>query len=263
MPLLQLQPETQYVPTGMYDITQFPANSFVVKYIDPVSGNVGKAAVMSTVSGGTTTYSILIGNTQYQLAGYQTHYADVYVGGGWLTADICDPADTNGNSIDLVANPTYQWHDSFGNAKTGLIQSRDVYITAMNALFRSYTGDAVKILPSSASYPKYSTTPLGGGTGSSGWGLFSTFLYNGQTVSGPCPGLTTYGGWPATTYNNITYSILGFAVTTTPNLTFPWKSGLPVKNVFNGGYSTYGQYTTENGSKHSGAIRLTATGYGS
>ena len=104
MPLLQLQPETQYVPTGMYDITQFPANSFVVKYIDPVSGNVGKAAVMSTVSGGTTTYSILIGSTQYQLVGYNTKYANYYYLGNSLgSLDFKQQIDTT-SYLDSLGN---------------------------------------------------------------------------------------------------------------------------------------------------------------
>ena len=242
MPPPQLQPETQYVPTGMYDITQFPANSFVVKYIDPVSGNVGKAAVMSTVSGGSTTYSILIGSTQYQLVGYQTHYADVY-SNAWITADICDPADANAQPIDFVASPKYQWHDSFGNPHTGPIKSRDVYINlGMSNLFYLNMQQAINTLPSSSSYPQY-IPPADQFSGNL---PFLEFYYNGQTGSNVSTGVTTYGGWSAVIYNGITYPMFGFMVTTTPNITFPWKSTLPISNGAFGPYSTYGQYITEN-----------------
>jgi hypothetical protein len=73
---------TDYVPTGMYDLNAFPTNSFVVKYKDPTTGNLGKAAVTATVSGGTTTYSINIGSTNYTLNGYDTKLGNYYTANG-------------------------------------------------------------------------------------------------------------------------------------------------------------------------------------
>jgi hypothetical protein len=90
----------------MYNLGEFPTNSFVVKYKDPTTGSFNKAPVVQYTDSGVTKCGIRIGTTIYELAGYSTNLGNYYMAFP-KNSTLFQKGTTSGTTMPMPPNGLY------------------------------------------------------------------------------------------------------------------------------------------------------------